>query len=86
MYLYLKTPVTNYCKRPLWRALTSAGLVWLVRVITRLTGKMCTKKYNINTGKRTEWNTFRSVIIRVRGPICNHEYDYRQTSDDTKST
>ena len=49
----------------------------------------------INTGKRTEWSPIRSVIIRVITKsdgreagvrFVNHEYDYRPTSNDTKST
>ena len=50
--------------------------------------------FRINTGKRTEWNPIRSVIIwvikkhdRKAGVrFVNHKYDYRLTSDDTKST
>ena len=50
---------------------------------------------SINTGKRTEWSPIRSVIIRVITKsddreagvrFVNHSYDYRPTSDDTKST
>ena len=42
----------------------------------------------INSGKRTEWSPIRSVIIRVFAGVrfVSHEYDYRPTSDDTKST
>ena len=49
----------------------------------------------INSGKRTEWSPIRSVIIRVitksddrkaEVRFVNHDYDYRPTSDDTKST
>ena len=43
----------------------------------------------INTGKMTEWSPIRSVIIQVIFAVfrfVNHEYDYRPTSDDTKST
>ena len=48
----------------------------------------------INNGNRTEWSPIRSVIIRVITRLddreagvqfVNHEYDYRPTSDDTKS-
>ena len=47
--------------------------------------------HSINTGERTEWSLIRSVIIRVIYKIMvlqfvNHEYDYRSTSDDTKSS
>ena len=49
----------------------------------------------INSGKRTEWSPILSVIIRVITKsddreagvrFVNHEYDYRPTSDDMKST
>ena len=49
----------------------------------------------IYTGKRTEWSPIRSVIIWVITKsddqeagvrFINLEYDYRLTSDDTKST
>ena len=49
----------------------------------------------IYTGKRTEWSPIWSVIIRVITKsddreagvrFVNHEYDYRPTLDDTKST
>ena len=48
----------------------------------------------ISNGNRTEWSPIRSVIIRVITKLddreagvqfVNHEYDYRPTSDDTKS-
>ena len=45
---------------------------------------------SINTGKRTErspvWLVIIQVITNHRSPICYHEYDYRPTSDNTKST
>ena len=46
---------------------------------------------NIYTGKRTEWSSIQSVIIRVitksrESDFVTHEYDYRPTSEDTKST
>ena len=53
-----------------------------------------TNRIPINNGNRTEWSPIRSVIIRVITKLdnreagfqfVNHEYDYRPTSDDTKS-
>ena len=52
-------------------------------------------QFFVNTGKRTEWSLIQAIIIRViiKSDDCkagvrfvNHESDYRQTSDDTKST
>ena len=44
----------------------------------------------IDTGKRTEWSPIQSVIVRVITfavvRFVTHEYDYRLTSDGTKST
>ena len=54
-----------------------------------------TSQVVINTGKGTEWSPIQSVIIRVITKLddckagvqfVNHEYDYRPTSDDMKST
>ena len=83
VYLPLRIPRSGWgctrsvhmCSCPAWRMAKHHSLfrdVFLFR-------------YQINIGNRTEWSTIRSVIIRVITKFVNHEYDYRPTSDDTKS-
>ena len=74
---------------------SQAWVDW-VPYICLLYSKYCfVNIYLIYSGKRTEWSPIRSVIIpmitksddRETGVrFVNHEYDYRPTSDDTKST
>ena len=64
-------------------------------IISTLETEQRIPQTTIHTGKRTEWSPIQSVIIRVITTsddreagvrFVNHEYDYRLTSDDTKST
>ena len=86
---YLEGNSIKYIAVGAFENLTSLTVLWVHAHIIIIISIII-----INNGNRTEWSPIRSVIIRVITQsddreagvwFVNHEYDYRPTSDETKS-